>query len=215
MIEALLQTIWMTFASLGISWPIAMIVGTLASETRPGGLMKNRIANAILNRVIDLGRSIPFVILAVFLFPVTRWIVGTAIGTTAAIVPLTIAAIPFEARLVEEIHSSVDRESVEAAKVDGASKIRIIVQVGWAQKIPYLLNAAVISLISIVGYSAMAGVVGGGGLGNYAIVRGFQRYDWNKIAWSVAVIAALVMTTQAIGNWMVRKLERKILCERR
>lgn len=212
MLKALLETVEMSGISLLISWPFAMIVGTLASETRPGGLLKCGWANFILNRIIDLGRAIPFVILCVFMFPLTRWIMGTAIGTEAMIVPLTITAIPFESRLIEEIHSSVDRESIEAAKMDGASRLRIMVQIGWAQKAPYLLNAAVISFISIIGCSAMAGVVGGGGLGNYAITKGFQRYDWAKIAWSVAIIAALVMTSQWLGNRLVRRLEKKTLC---
>ena len=163
MIQALFETIFMSFISLVVSWIIAMPIGSLVSETRPGGLFPNKVINFILNRVVDIGRSIPFILLVVFLFPFTRMFIGTAIGTKAMIVPLTICAIPFEVRLIEEILSEVPYSIIEAAKIDGASNLKIIIKIKWACKFPYLVNAIGITLINIIGYSAMAGVVGGVG----------------------------------------------------
>ena len=212
MIQALFETIYMSFISLVVSWVIAMPIGSLVSETRPGGLFPNKVINFILNRVVDIGRSIPFILLVVFLFPFTRMLIGTAIGTKAMIVPLTICAIPFEVRLIEEILSEVPYSIIEAAKIDGASNLKIIIKIKWACKFPYLVNAIGITLINIIGYSAMAGVVGGGGLGNYAIVYGFQRFNWNVIAQAVVIIVLVVSTIQIINNLLVRFLLRRVLC---
>lgn len=212
MINALIETIYMSFISLLISWVIAMPLGSVVSETRPGGLFPNKFINFILNRIVDIGRSIPFILLVVFLFPFTRMLIGTAIGTKAMIVPLTICAIPFEVRLIEEILSEVPYSIIEAAKIDGASNLKIIIRIKWACKVPYLVNALGITLINIIGYSAMAGVVGGGGLGNYAIVYGFQRFNWEIIAKSVVLVVLLVCTIQIINNILVRVLLRRVLC---
>ena len=212
MFNALIETIYMSVISLVISWVIAMPRGSVVSETRPGGLFPNKIINFILNRVVDVGRSIPFILLVVFLFPFTRMLIGTAIGTKAMIFPLTICAIPFEVRLIEEILSEVPYSIIEAAKIDGASNLKIIVCIKWACKIPYLVNAIGITLINIIGYSAMAGVVGGGGLGNYAIVYGFQRFNWTIIAESVVIIVILVSLLQIINNLLVRFLLWRCLC---
>jgi D-methionine transport system permease protein len=212
MINALIETIYMSFISLLISWVIAMPLGSVVSETRPGGLFPNKIINFILNRIVDIGRSIPFILLVVFLFPFTRMLIGTAIGTKAMIVPLTICAIPFEVRLIEEILSEVPYSIIEAAKIDGASNLKIIIRIKWACKVPYLVNALGITLINIIGYSAMAGVVGGGGLGNYAIVYGFQRFNWEIIAKSVVLVVLLVCIIQIINNILVRVLLRRVLC---
>lgn len=212
MINALIETIYMSFISLLISWVIAMPLGSVVSETRPGGLFPNKIINFILNRIVDIGRSIPFILLVVFLFPFTRMLIGTAIGTKAMIVPLTICAIPFEVRLIEEILSEVPYSIIEAAKIDGASNLKIIIRIKWACKVPYLVNALGITFINIIGYSAMAGVVGGGGLGNYAIVYGFQRFNWEIIAKSVVLVVLLVCTIQIINNILVRVLLRRVLC---
>ena len=146
------------------------------------------------------------------MFPFTRMLIGTAIGTKAMIVPLTICAIPFEVRLIEEILSEIPYSIIEAAKIDGASNLKIIIRIKWACKLPYLVNAIGITLINIIGYSAMAGVVGGGGLGNYAIVYGFQRFNWNIIAQSVVIIVILVSIIQIINNILVRVLLWRCLC---
>ena len=212
MLDATIETLYMSFMSLAISWIIALPLGSIVSETRPGGLFPSKVINFILNRIVDVGRSIPFILLVVFLFPFTRMLIGTAIGTKAMIVPLTICAIPFEIRLIEEILSEVPYSIIEAAKIDGASNLKIIIRIKWACKIPYLVNALGITLINIIGYSAMAGVVGGGGLGNYAIVYGFQRFNWNIIAQSVVIIVILVSLIQIINNLLVRFLLRRCLC---
>ena len=212
MVNATIETLYMSTVSLAISWIIAMPLGSIVSETRPGGLFPNKVINFILNRIVDIGRSIPFILLVVFLFPFTRALIGTAIGTNAMIVPLTICAIPFEVRLIEEILSEVSHDIIEAAEVDGASKLKIITRIIWASKTPYLVNAIGITLINIIGYSAMAGVVGGGGLGNYAIVYGFQRFNWNIIAQAVVIIVVIVCLIQIINNLLVRYLLRRVLC---
>ena len=212
MFDATIETLYMSFVSLGVSWVIAMILGSFTSETRPGGLIPNKVVNFILNRLIDVFRSIPFILLVVFLFPFTRILIGTAIGTSAMIVPLTICAIPFEARLIEEILSEVPNSIIEAAKIDGASNLKILIRIKWASKLPYLVNALGIALINIIGYSAMAGVVGGGGLGNYAIVYGFQRFNWEIIAQSVVIIVIIVCLIQIINNLLVRFLLWRCLC---
>lgn len=212
MLQATLETLYMSFSSLAISWVFAMLLGSLVSETRPGGLKPHRTLNFVLNRTIDVLRGIPFVLLVVFLFPVTRALVGTAIGTTAMIVPLTICAIPFEARLIEEILSEVPHSIIEAARVDGASDLTILVKIKWASKSPYLVNAVGITIVNIIGFSAMAGLVGGGGIGNYAIVYGFQRFDWGVIAQAVAIITVMVSIIQIGNNLLVRYLLRRVLC---
>lgn len=212
MFDATIETLYMSFVSLGVSWLIAMILGSFTSETRPGGLIPNKVVNFILNRLIDVFRSIPFILLVVFLFPFTRILIGTAIGTSAMIVPLTICAIPFEARLIEEILSEVPNSIIEAAKIDGASNLKILIRIKWASKLPYLVNALGITLINIIGYSALAGVVGGGGLGNYAIVYGFQRFNWEIIAQSVVIIVIIVCLIQIINNLLVRFLLWRCLC---
>ncbi|MBR0295598.1 MAG: ABC transporter permease [Bacilli bacterium] len=212
MLDATIETLYMSFMSLAISWIIALPLGSIVSETRPGGLFPSKVINFILNRIVDVGRSIPFILLVVFLFPFTRMLIGTAIGTKAMIVPLTICAIPFEIRLIEEILSEVPYSIIEAAQIDGASNLKIIIRIKWACKVPYLVNALGITLINIIGYSAMAGVVGGGGLGNYAIVYGFQRFNWNIIAQSVVIIVILVSLIQIINNLLVRFLLRRCLC---
>ena len=212
MLNATIETLYMSFVSLGISWIVAMILGSLTSETRPGGLIPCRIANFILNRLIDVFRSIPFILLVVFLFPFTRILIGTAIGTSAMIVPLTVCAIPFEARLIEEILSEVPNSIIEAAKIDGASNLKILIRIKWACKFPYLVNAIGITLVNIIGFSAMSGVVGGGGLGNYAIVYGFQRFNWDIIAQAVVIIVIIVCVIQIINNLLVRFLLWRCLC---
>ena len=212
MLDATIETLYMSFMSLAISWIIALPLGSIVSETRPGGLFPSKVINFILNRIVDVGRSIPFILLVVFLFPFTRMLIGTAIGTKAMIVPLTICAIPFEIRLIEEILSEVPYSIIEAAQIDGASNLKIIIRIKWACKVPYLVNALGITLINIIGYSAMAGVVGGGGLGNYAIVYGFQRFNWNIIAQSVVIIVILVSLIQIINNLLVRFLLWRCLC---
>jgi len=212
MVNATIETLYMSTVSLAISWIIAMPLGSIVSETRPGGLFPNKVINFVLNRIVDIGRSIPFILLVVFLFPFTRALIGTAIGTNAMIVPLTICAIPFEVRLIEEILSEVSHDIIEAAEVDGASKFKILTRIIWASKTPYLVNAIGITLINLIGYTAMAGVVGAGGLGNYAIVYGFQRFNWNIIAQAVAIIVIIVCLIQIINNLLVRYLLRRVLC---
>jgi len=211
LIKATLETIYMSFHSAIISFLVAIPLSSIMLETRPTGLFPNKIINSIINRVVDLFRSIPFILLVVFLFPFTRVLIGTAIGTKAMIIPLIICAVPFEMRLVEEILSQVSKEIVEASQIDGATTLQIIVSIKLKSKTSLLINAFSVSLINIIGQSAMAGIVGGGGLGNYAIVYGFQRFNWVLIAETIVIIVMLVVSIQIATNVIIRKLERNSL----
>lgn len=208
-LEATLETIFMSFSALILSYIVAIPLACIMVETTQNGLFPNKIINLMLNRIVDLLRAIPFVLLLVFLFPVTRFLIGTAIGTRAVIFPLTICAIPFVMRMIETSLNMVDKEIVEASKIDGANNIQIIIKIKLASILCSLINGVGIVAINIVGYSTMAGTVGGGGLGNYAIVYGFQRYDWNKIFYSIIVIVLLVVTIQILCNLLVKIVNKK------
>ena len=208
MFKATIETLYITGVSLIISYAIALVLGSIMSETRPVGLFPNKIINWILNRFVDIFRSIPFILLVVLLFPFTRLIIGTAIGNNAMIVALVVCAVPFEMRLIEEILAQISPEIIEAAKLDGANNLQIIFHMKWLSKKALLINSACISFVNILGYSAMAGIIGGGGLGNYAIVYGFQRFRWWIIFWSVLIIVLIVFFIQSINNFIVRRLEK-------
>lgn len=208
MYKAIIETIWMSFSSVIVSYSIALPLGSLLVETSRNGMIQCVPINFILNKIIDIGRSIPFILLAILLFPITRMIVGTAIGTTATIIPLSVCAIPFETRLIEEILSQVPHRITEAALLDRASKIKVVVKIKWGATRASLVNCFTLSLINIIGWSTLAGVLGGGGLGNYAIVYGFQRFNWNVIFWSVLFITLLIMLIQTINNIIVRKMKK-------
>lgn len=208
---ALFETIYISLLSLVFSFIFAIVFGIITCETDKEGLYPNKVINVIMNRTIDIGRSIPFILLIVFLFPVTRALIGTAIGNKAAIFSLSICAVPFESRLIERTMKSVDKGIVEAAMSLGANKIQTIWKVKLPSKISALVNDASISLINIIGYSSMVGTIGGGGLGNYAIVYGFQRFDWLIILYSVLLIVGLVVIIQILNNVVVKFLKRRRL----
>lgn len=208
LLEATLETLYMSLSALILAYIVAIPMACIMVETNPEGLFPNKTINFIINRVVDLIRAIPFVLLLVFLFPVTRIIVGTAIGTTAAIFPLTICAIPFVMRLIESSLMNVNKETTEAAKMDGANNIQIIYHIKLKAILPEIAHGISIAAINIVGYSTMAGTVGGGGLGNYAIVYGFQRYDWSKILYAVVIIIGIVITIQMICGIIMKKLKK-------
>ena len=174
--------------------------------TGPSGLRPNAPLYRVLDVVVNLLRSFPFIILLIAIIPLTRIIVGTSIGSTASIVPLTIAATPFVARLMEGSLLEVDRGVVEAAKSFGASTWQIIWGVMIKEAMPSLvLNWAVVA-INLLGYSAMAGVVGGGGLGDLAIKYGYNRFQTDVMIYSVAILIVVVQVIQCIGNYIYEKI---------
>ncbi len=206
LLYALWETLYMVIVSTVLSGIFGSGVAILMIMTGPSGLRPNAPLYRVLDVVVNLLRSFPFIILLIAIIPLTRIIVGTSIGSTASIVPLTIAATPFVARLMEGSLLEVDRGVVEAAKSFGASTWQIIWGVMIKEAMPSLvLNWAVVA-INLLGYSAMAGVVGGGGLGDLAIKYGYNRFQTDVMIYSVAILIVVVQVIQCIGNYIYEKI---------
>lgn len=206
---ATLETLYMGLASTAIAVVIGLPLGLLAFLTGKGRLLDNRPAFVVLDAIINIGRSVPFIILLIVLMPFTRLVVGTTLGTTGAIVPLAVAAIPFFARLTANALTEIPAGLTEAAKSMGASHMQVIVKFYLAESMPILINSATLTLVSLIGYSAMAGVVGGGGLGSVAINYGEHRGMW-AVKWiSTVIIVAIVMILQWIGDKMAQRLDHR------
>lgn len=206
MIEAIGQTIYMVFFSTLFASVLGFILGIIVTVTAPKGLKPNAVIYKFLDLVINVLRSFPFIILIVFIIPLTRAIVGTPIGETAAIVPLTIAAAPFVARIIESALKEVDSGVIEAAKAFGASNTQIIFKVMLNEAVPSIISGLTLTVISIIGYSAMAGSVGAGGLGKVAISYGYQRYQTDVMIATVIILIIMVQGLQTLGNYLYKKL---------
>ncbi|WP_067586868.1 methionine ABC transporter permease [Endozoicomonas ascidiicola] len=198
--KALWETLYMVGLSGAISFLLGIPLGVLLHITREGRILENRMANLILGGIVNAGRSVPFIILMVAIIPLTRLLTGTSIGTTAAIVPLTIAAIPFVARIAEGALNEVPLGLVEAAQAMGASPFQIVTRVLLPEARSGLINGATITLVTLVSYSAMAGAIGGGGLGDLGIRYGYQRFDGVIMLVTVLVLIALVQLLQMVGD---------------
>jgi D-methionine transport system permease protein len=172
-------------------------------------MLENQSVNHVLGAVINATRSVPFVILMVAIIPFTRLVAQTSIGTTAAIVPLSVAAIPFMARIAENAMREVDPGLITAARAMGASPMQIIMKVLLPESLPGLIAATVVTVVSLIGYSAMAGAIGGGGLGDLAIRYGYQRFDTQVMLLVIAVLIALVTVVQVLGDGYVRRLRSR------
>lgn len=203
-------TLYMTLFSTLIAYALGLPMGITLVVTAPGGLKPNRIIYKILDVVVNIVRSIPFLILLMLIIPFTRFIVGKSYGAAATAVPLSIAAAPFVARLVESSLLEVDHGVVEAAQSMGAGLWTIIWKVLLAEARTSLIVGATISLGTILGYSAMAGVVGGGGLGDIAIRYGYYRYQPDIMIITVVLLVLLVQVLQMIGTRLSRKLDKRI-----
>ncbi|MFD3812520.1 methionine ABC transporter permease [Rhodococcus sp. NPDC058639] len=202
--EATLETLYMVTVSFVLTVIGGVLVGIVLQITSPSGLLPRRTLNTVLGVIVNLFRSLPFLILLIALIGVTRAIVGTAIGPTAAIVPLTIGAIPFFARIVESALREVPRGRVEAAQAMGASTGQIVRKVLLPEAVSPLVAGATLTLVLLVGYSAMAGVIGGGGLGDFAIVYGYQRFNTPVLLVAVVVLIVMVQIMQSIGDGIIR-----------
>jgi D-methionine transport system permease protein len=209
LIEALGETALMVVASGAIGFLFGTPLGVLLFLTRPGQVKANRTLNRTVGTLVNAGRSVPFIILLVAILPLTRLLTGTSIGTLAAIVPLTVQAIPFIARLVEGALLEVPTSSAEAARILGATTAQVVWRVLLPEALPAILNGATIALIALVGYSAMAGVVGGGGLGDIGIRYGYQRFDATVMVAVVVVLIVLVQAIQLAGERIVRAIDRR------
>ncbi|MEV7230157.1 MULTISPECIES: methionine ABC transporter permease [Polymorphospora] len=203
------ETAYMVGVSTAVTAVGGLLIGVLLVLTDRGGLLAARPVNALLGLVVNIGRSLPFIILLVAVIPFTRAVVGTTIGTTAAIVPLTIGAIPFYARIVETAIREVDPGVVAAARAMGASRTAIVVKVLLREARPGLVAGLTITLVALVGYSAMAGAVGGGGLGDLAIRYGYQRFETEVMIATVVLLVVFVQLTQSFGDWVARRLSHR------
>lgn len=207
--EAILTGVWetfvMTFFASLFSYAAGMPLGVLLYATSKGRLLENRIVNFIVGAIVNITRSLPFLILLVLLIPFTRLIVGQSIGTTAAIVPLTIGAIPIVARMVESSLNEVQPGIIEAATSMGASPLYTIIHFIIPEATPSLLQGGAINVATVLGYSAMAGVIGGGGLGAIALQYGYYRYQQDVLFTTVALLIIMVMLIQELGIFMSKK----------
>ena len=199
------QTLYMVFFSTLIAVILGLIPAVILTLTADDGLKPNKAIYSVLDTIVNVFRSFPFIILMVIVIPITRSIAGTSIGTTAAIVPLTIYAIPFIARVFENALRETDAGVIDAAKSFGATDMQIIFRVYFKESVPRLLNGVVLLIINMVGASAMAGTLGGGGLGDIAIRKGYQSYDMNYLFVTSVLLIVFVQTIQAIGNILYKK----------
>ena len=203
------QTLVMVFFSSIFSTVIGLPVGIALSVTRKeqdGGIATNTPVNLVLGKIVNILRSFPFIILMILLIPLSRAIIGTGIGTAATIIPLSIAASPFVARVVESSLSEVDSGVIQASKAMGSTDLQIIFKVMLPEALPSLINGFTLTVINLIGYSAMAGALGGGGLGDLAIRYGYQRFRMDMMIESILVIIILVELVQLLGNFISRKI---------
>ena len=208
--KALFETFYMVSVTVVLGVLLGSGVGTLLYITREGSFAQNKWVNSILNSVVSFIRSFPFLILAICVVPLSRLIVGTSIGTSAAIVPLTISCIPYFARFVESALLEVNRGVIEAAQAMGATKFQIVTKVLFSEARSNLVNAITIVTISYFSYSTIVGIVGGGGIGDFAIRYGFYRFETDILIFTVAIIILIVQAVQFIGNFFVRVLDKRI-----
>lgn len=203
------DTVVMTVLSTAFAYVIGIPLGVLLILTAPGGLHPHRVFNGVLGWLVNIGRSIPFIILIVFMIPMTRAIVGTSLGVAAAIVPLTVAAAPFVARMVEQSLAEIDGGLVEAAQSFGASTWQIIRKVFLVESLPSLIRGLSITFITLFGFVAMAGTVGAGGIGDIAIRYGYQRYQDDVMVVAIVLCIVVVQLAQSLANVIARKIDHR------
>jgi D-methionine transport system permease protein len=206
---ALQDTMKMVVISTAITGALGIPLGVAVHVTAPGGLRPLRAANALLSVVIGIGRSVPFIVLLAAIIPFTRLVVGTSLGTNAVIVPLVVALVPFYARVVEQTLREVPGALVEMARAAGASRAQTVLKVLLPEVLPGLVGGLTITLVALVGFSAMGGAVGGGGLGSLAIDYGYNRFDGNVMLATVVLLVVIVQAFQLAGDVLVRRLSHR------
>lgn len=213
LIDLFISSFWETLVMVGISGVIGALLGiplgVALRLTDRGGILQNLAFNRIVGALVNAVRSTPFIILLVAIIPFTRFITGSSIGTAAAVVPLTIAAAPFVARLVETALREVDHGRVEAAQAMGASVPQIVFKVLLPEALPGIVAGLTITLVSLTGYSAMAGAIGGGGLGDLGIRYGYQRFLPEVMVAVVLLLIVFVQVLQSLGDWLVRRISHR------
>ncbi|HWR40722.1 MAG TPA: methionine ABC transporter permease [Patescibacteria group bacterium] len=207
--EALVETVYMVGISALIAVVAGIPLGVILVITGKGHILEHSLVHTVLGAVVNATRSTPFIILLVAIIPLTRLLVGTSIGINAAIVPLSIAAIPFLGRIVESAIREVDRGVIEAAQSMGASPLQIVRKVLIPEALPALVLGLTITVISLIGFSAMAGAIGGGGLGDLAIRYGYQRFRGDIMLATVVILIAQVQLVQSLGNHLAQRLSKK------
>ena len=207
-IKGIFETLQMTFWASLFAYIVGLPLGILLYTTSKGRILENKVVNTVVGAVVNVSRSLPFLILLVLLIPVTRFIVGSSIGTTASIVPLTIGAIPIVARMVESSLNEVPSGIIEAANSMGASPFFIITHFILPEAGPSLLLGAAINIATVLGYSAMAGVIGGGGLGALALQYGYYRYQKDVLWITVAILVIMVWIVQESGGLISKRVRK-------
>ncbi|ECP5270250.1 ABC transporter permease [Campylobacter lari] len=205
---ALLETLYMSFTATFLAFLIALIPAIVLTVTDKGGLWENKSIYSVLDFIINILRSFPFLVLIVVLSPFTKYLIGISIGTTATIVPLTIGIAPYLAKMIESAFKEIDPAIIEAARSYGASKTQIIFKVMLSEALPSIINGITMILIIVIGFSAMAGTVGGGGLGDVAIRYGYERFRTDIMIQTVVVLIVLVQIIQFIGNILYKITKR-------
>ena len=208
--QGTVDTLVMTLASTLFAYVIGVPLGVLLVITAKDGLKPQRALNTVLGWIVNIGRSIPFIILLVAIIPFTRLVVGTSLGVPGAIVPLTVAAIPFVGRMVEQSLAEVDGGLVEAAQSFGANTWQSVCKVMLRESLPSLVRGASITVITLFGYTAMAGAVGAGGIGDIAIRYGYQRYLGDVMIASILLCIVLVQVFQSIGDLVARLVDKRV-----
>ena len=204
-VQTLAMVLFSTLFSLILGLPVGILL-TVTSPEEQGGIIPIPILNSVLSRIVNVLRSFPFIILMILLFPLSRLLIGTSIGTTATIVPLSIAAAPFVARVIETALKEVDPGVVQAARAMGSTNLQIIRKVLIPEALPSLVSGVTLTIINLIGYSAMAGAIGGGGLGDLAIRYGYQRFRGDIMLVAVIIILVLVEIIQVVGNTISARL---------
>jgi len=209
-LQATLDTLQMVAVAAGLGTVLGLPLGVFLATSKRGELFAAPLVNTVLGTLVNATRSTPFIILVVAIIPFTRLIAGTSIGTQAAIVPLTVAATPFIARLIEGAIREVDQGLVEAARAMGATPLQIVRKVLVPEALPAIALGLTLAVVSLIGFSAMVGAVGGGGLGDLGIRYGYQRFMPEVMATVVAVLIVLVQTVQTIGDHLARRLNKRL-----
>ncbi|WP_089109982.1 methionine ABC transporter permease [Secundilactobacillus mixtipabuli] len=205
------ETVWMTVVSMIAVAILGVLLGLLLFETTASQNVWVKVLNAIVSFLVNVFRSIPFIILIMLLLPITKNLVGTIIGPTAALPSLIISAAPFYARMVELAFHEIDRGVIEAAEAMGANSWQIVYKVLLPESMPALVSGATVTTISLIGYTAMAGAIGAGGLGNLAYIDGFQANNNTIVFVATVIIVVVVFAFQFIGDFLVRRIDKRTL----
>lgn len=208
--SGILETLYMTLFSTLLAYVLGLPIGILLNISGKNGLKPMKAVNTVLGAIVNVVRSVPFIILLITLLPFTLWLIGTTLGPSATVVPLVICAAPFIGRMVEGSLGEVPSGVIEAARAMGASNFRIIFKTMIPEAMPSLVNGATIAVTTILGYTAMAGYVGGGGLGAIAINYGYYRYNTPVMLVTVALMVIIVQLFQTIGSFIGRKIDKRI-----